>query len=239
VSKPKTKEHILLPEQIDKINKNIKSSEEDFVFNSLLNSGLRISEFVHLRKTWINFNRNLIKVPEAEKCSCKGCEYKRLQVLRKQKSFVKDVNDEIEESTYRGRTRRRKKRNKLSAHQEMVLKGYWVPKTKASIRTIPVVPEAQEVLYPFFKQYKKVQDVYPWRQYVNNILNKLSKRSKIKIFPHCLRGTFATMLATKGFDAFEITDVMGWSDINVAIFYIKLSGTVLKNAFEEKWSRKY
>jgi len=37
----------------------------------------------------------------------------------------------------------------LRERQKIRFKGYWTPKTAASERTIPIVKEAQEVLYPY------------------------------------------------------------------------------------------
>lgn len=55
------------------------------------------------------------------------------------------------------------------------------------------------------------------------------------VFPHALRGTFATILASKGFDIYEVKDVLGWKSIHPAIFYINLAGARIKKSFEEKW----
>ena len=234
--KPKTKEHLLEPEDIVKVEKKIKTPLEAFVFYALIYTGLRISELVHLRNSWIDKKRHLITIPDKMKCDCSECSRKRKKIKKKAELLAKLKHEDTEETEKRIISRRLKtKRKKLSGHQKTVLDGYWVPKTKASARTIPIVPEAQKVIYPFFKQNKMVLDVFPARQYINNVLKRLEKRSKVKLFPHALRGTFATMLASRKFTPYEITDTMGWSDINVAIFYIKLSGEVLSEAFEEKW----
>jgi len=208
--KPRAKDHLLSDEDIKKIKKVIKNFDEKFVFIGILYTGLRKSEFIHMRKTWINFKRNLIVIPDKQKCDCGQCK------LNRKKLADEDYED-------------------LNDHKQLVYNGYWVPKTSMSARTIPILEEAREVLYPFFKKHKEVIEVYPWTQYTNNTLNRLQKRSKIRIFPHCLRGTLATMLAIRGFDAYAITDMMGWGDINVAIYYIKLSGAVLTKEVNEKW----
>jgi len=230
---------LLAPEQIKEVANVIRNKQEGLAFYSLIYTGLRISEFIHLNKDWINFDRNLIRIPDKQRCDCMGCLYIRRN-LKTKLDYSETEYDEPDESvSFSSSRRRRRKRKGLSERQKIRVKGYWVPKTVASERTIPVVEEAQEVLYPYFKEYDEILEIYPARQYVNNILNRLEKRSKVKLFPHCLRGTFATMLAIKGFNPYEITDTMGWSDINVAIFYIKLSGAGLKNAFELKWNREY
>jgi len=237
--KPKTREHLLSPIQIKTVLSTIKKPEEELIFKSLIFTGLRISEFIHLNRDWINFNRNLIRIPEKQRCDCMSCLYIRRKLKKRQDVFEKQEASEEVDADFRSSRRRRKKKKGLSDRQKLRIKGYWTPKTVASERTIPIVEEAQEVLYPYFKKHDSILEIFPARQYVNNILKRLEKRSKVKLFPHCLRGTFATMLAIKGFNPYEITDTMGWSDINIAIFYIKMSGAGLKNAFEEKWARVY
>ena len=237
--KPKTREHLLSPDQIKSVLATIKKPEEELVFKSLIYTGLRISEFIHLNRDWINFDRNLIRIPEKQRCDCMSCVYIRRKLKRRQDTIVEEEDSGDEDVNFRHSRRRRRKKKVLSDRQKIRLKGYWTPKTIASERTIPIVDEAQEVLYPYFKKHDSILDVFPARQYINNILKRIEKRSKVKLFPHCLRGTFATMLAIKGFNPYEITDTMGWSDINIAIFYIKLSGAGLKNAFELKWNREY
>ena len=212
--KPKTKENLLSPEQVDKVLSVISSQREDFVFKGILYTGLRNSEFLHMNKRWINFNRDLLRVPGKQECNCKGCKYARRKI-------------------------RSEANKKIDKRMELRLDGYWVPKTASSERTIPIVDEAKEVFYPFFKKYDSILEVFPFRQYINNILSRLQRKSGVKLFPHCLRGTFATMLAIKGFSPYEIQEALGWADIGVAMHYIKLSGAGLKNAFEEKWARVY
>jgi len=198
--------------QIKKLNRNLETEQEKFVFTILLYTGLRASELIHMTRKWIDYKRHFIIIPDEQICNCYKCKSNRKYLSKK---HADDLNE----------------------HQKLIMKGYWVPKTISSARTIPIVPEARAVLYPFFKEHKTVMEIFPLTQYLNYTLTKIQKRCKIKLFPHCLRGTFATMLARKGFNQFEITDVMGWADINVAVFYIKLSGIVLKEAFEKKWSR--
>lgn len=210
--KPKARDHLLEDPQINIIEKRIQTDQESLGFYGLTFTGLRISEFIHLRRSWLDTKKHLIKIPEAQPCNCKGCIYIRNK-LRKQLEF---------EDTIKARHRK-------------ILEGNWLPKTSNSVRTIPIVQKAQDVLYPYFDEHDLLLDEFPLRQYVNTMLTDLGKRSKIRLFPHALRGTFATMLAIKKFTAFEITQTMGWADINTAMFYIKLSGSALLDAFDAKW----
>ena len=115
--------------------------------------------------------------------------------------------------------------------------GFWQPKTPEGAGTIPMVPEVKPILKWFLNQHEEVMNVFPYRQYINNTLKKVVKRVKLghPVFPHALRGTFATILADKDFDVFEIKDALRWKTIQPAIFYVKLSGERLKRVFGEKW----
>ncbi len=126
----------------------------------------------------------------------------------------------------------RNKKNKITKPS-----GYWQPKTPAGARTIPVVPEYKDQLKWFYKDHREVMEVYPWRQYVNRLLTDLEDRTDLhhRLFPHCLRGTFATMLARKGFSPYEIKDVLGWERIEQAMYYVKIAGTMMKESFDRKW----
>jgi len=113
----------------------------------------------------------------------------------------------------------------------------WKPKTSASVRAIPIVPEIEDVLTKFFSKYRSVMDCIPSRGSAHYILRKVARRAGINhpVFPHALRGTYATTLAAKGFTPFEIRDALGWKTIEPATHYIRLAGERLKKAFEEKW----
>lgn len=199
--KPRTKENILGEREILRLTGIKKGEYEEFAFMVLLFTGLRVSEFVHMRSSWVDLERRLITIPARQKCSCVEC-----------------------------RRRDRRRRNLKPADR-----GYWKPKTAASVRTIPVVPEIQGILRRFFKDHEEVLEAFPSREYVNNVLKRLQDRSGIRLFPHALRGTFATMMAEKGFTPFEIQDALGWASVQTAMDYIKLSGSAIKTAFARKW----
>ena len=113
----------------------------------------------------------------------------------------------------------------------------WKPKTKSGERTIPLVPEVREILEWFFNEHNAVMDVFPYRQYINYTLDDVVDSARIghPVFPHALRGTFATMMAERGFDIWEIKDTLGWKTIAPAEFYVRIAGERLRRAFEKKW----
>ena len=201
--KPKTRENVLEDEEIEALLKAVRTRLEEFVVRVLLYTGLRVSELVHMRLSWVNFSRNRITVPYSQPCKCESC--KRVLTNKKGK-VVKPA-------------------------------GVWQPKTEAGAGSIPIVPEARPILEWFFSEHKTVMEAFPWRQNVNNFLKRVAVRAAIKhpVFPHALRGTFATLLASKGFDVFEVKDALRWKTIRPAIFYVRLAGERLKRSFDEKW----
>ena len=220
--KPKARDHLLEDPQINRVEKILRTDEERLVFYGLAFTGLRISEFIHLRRSWINFKRNQIKIPEYQPCNCKGCIYLRNN-LRKKLAKAEEQNITFT--------------NKMTQRYKTMLEGNWLPKTTHSVRTITIVQQARDVLYPYFDKHKLMLEAFPLRQYINTMLTDIGKRSKVKLFPHALRGTFATMLALDNFTTIRLTEIMGWADINTALFYIKLSGAALQEEFDKKWSR--
>ena len=69
------------------------------------------------------------------------------------------------------------------------------------------------------------------------LIKEISKRAKLEkqVFPHSLRGSFATILAGKGFDTFSIIRSMGWRNIRMADTYINLTPNMILKTFKEKW----
>lgn len=190
--KAKTKHNILDEAEIAMLKNVAKHDPIDrFLFWVLLYTGLRISEFVHMRRDWIDWKRDLIVIPESQKCVT-HCREKG---------------------------------------------GVWKPKTKLSARAVPIVPEVKGVLRDFFKKHRSVMEVIPSRGVAYYSLRYLAREAGIKhkVFPHALRGTFATILASKDFNPYEIKDIMGWSSAKTADDYIRLSARRVKKAVEEKW----
>ena len=64
--KPHAKEHILEDREIEKIKENIETNEEKLIFNGLIYTGMRITEFLNLRRSWINWDKKRIRVPKKD-----------------------------------------------------------------------------------------------------------------------------------------------------------------------------
>lgn len=172
--------------------------------------GLRRGEISHMRESWIDWRRNMIEIPRREPCQ-KGksggvCGYCRS--LAEQR--VEHAEDEEDGIT-----------------MEQALAETWRPKTEAAIREVPFDHDAraQLVIERFFDQY----DAYPCSsQSLNRRVKKAAEHADeldpSNVYPHCLRATAATMLASKGFEVIPMKSMMGWSKFDTAQSYIAESG---------------
>ena len=153
---------------------------------------MRISELIHFRSSWIDWNRNLITIPESQTCLCNECKPK-------------------------GAT--------------------WRPKNITSARSIPIVPEIRNILQDFCAVHSSVMDVISNRVAAYDRIRSLGRKAKIqhRVFPHSLRGTFATILACKDFNSPEIMSLLGWKSLKTADHYIQLSASRVIKAVAEKW----
>jgi len=193
-SKSKTKEHLLSNKQIARIKQHIEYEDEQLLFYGLLYTGMRISEFIHMRRDWLDFDEMLIRIPREIKCLCQSCK------------------------------------------KDKVHPNIWRTKTKAAARIIPILPEVHGRFLGYFSDHKKIMVRIKSRRMAYYYLHKLGERAGVKLFPHQLRGTFATLLAEKEFTHWQILSVLGWTDIKTAMEYITLSGARIKRAFDQKWS---
>ena len=60
--KSKAKENLLSNKQILRIKQEIEYEDEQILFYGLLYTGMRISEFIHMRSDWLDFDEMLIKI---------------------------------------------------------------------------------------------------------------------------------------------------------------------------------
>ena len=108
-------------------------------------------------------------------------------------------------------------------------RGYWKPKTLAGIRTIHL-PEKTLRLHTDPDVFGKNGFGFG-RVSIYNHVKKILKESGVVFlglagdtaFPHALRATCATLLASRGASAAAIAYHMGWSDIRVAQKYVDMA----------------
>ncbi len=217
--KMKTKENLLTDFEADQLKAACKGFKDNLVVTVLLYTGMRVSEFIHMRRSWIDWKMGLIRIPKEQSCPCKECKTVRYKKMwnpktKKMVFIIKDGKWVIKKPA-----------------------GVWRPKTFEAVRAIPIVPEVETILREFFLKHEEVMDLIPSRGAAYYRIRRIARRAGIPhaVFPHAARGTFATLLARKDFNAFELTSTMGWKSIKTAQDYIKLSGAAVKQAFKEKW----
>ena len=100
--------------------------------------------------------------------------------------------------------------------------GVWVPKSKAGIRVIPIPNFLKPILTEFLQYQPDGLDLTRISSWYR--VQHLARKAKLpKVFPHSLRATCATILATKGFNAAEICYIMGWARISMGEHYIRIA----------------
>lgn len=176
--------------------------------------GMRAGEITHLREDWINWQKEIIRIPSYDRCDlgrdgerCGYCKKAARQAVRK--------NDGLE--------------------YEEALADRWSPKTRQSVRSIPFGFDDRiaETLEAFFFH----RDHYPRsRCSVNRRVNRIAQAAGYdddRIYPHALRATAATYHAYQGLPIAALQSLFGWADMSTPQKYIRLSGGATQQALEE------
>ena len=71
----KCKEDVLNPQELENLLYFCDSLRDKFIIYCLAFGGLRVSEVVHLRWTWINWDEKTLTVPLRQYCNCRDCNY--------------------------------------------------------------------------------------------------------------------------------------------------------------------
>jgi len=204
----KTKRNLLLSSEAERLLDSCEFKIEELVVRGLLFTGMRITEFIHMRRDWINWENNVIRIPLTQKCNCYVCRKARFKVNHKtgKKETVKPP-------------------------------GIWKVKVEEAARTIPLLPEVKPMFSRYFKDHDSIMETVPSQPAAWRVVKRVAQRSGLRkrIFPHVLRGTFASILAGKGFTALEIQAALGWKSVTTADEYIRISPDRVVKAFEKKW----
>ena len=67
------REDVLNPQELENLVSGCSSLRDKFIIYCLAFGGLRVSEMVHLRRTWINLDEKTLTVPLKQDCRCKDC----------------------------------------------------------------------------------------------------------------------------------------------------------------------
>jgi len=177
--------------------------------------GMRAGEIAHMREDWIDWERKQINIPSYQDCT-KGrngdkCGYCKSQA-RQAISYESNTNTLKEELAKR-----------------------WKPKTSNSARTVPFdfSDRIEMALREFFSEH----DQYPHcRSSMNRRMDELANAAGMdedELYPHCLRATSATFHSFRGLTAVPLMSLHGWSSIETAKKYIRLSGGATSKALNE------
>lgn len=182
-------------------------AEATYLLYVLGRSGLRAGEAAHVKESWIDWDKSLIKIPSHDPCNCGYCS------LRARKAVEHSSN---------------------GLDYETAMEARWEPKTEHGIRTVPFGydPEMKAVFEAFFSD----RDEYPRsRTSVNRRISRVAEEAGYakRIYPHALRSHAASYDASKGVPAAALQAKFGWSDIQIARSYISLSGTQTTKALME------
>jgi integrase len=200
-------EDILSDKEYNRL-RDVAERGDDSKVNSMLIGtmgicGLRIAEVAHMKKDWINSDEKTINIPSHEKCPCSYCNKQYIGRLKSQgvsKDKLKDIPDHEVESIY------------------------WTPKSVKGVRSVYYGYDRrfEQLLSDFFEDHESLGlSVNAAERRVKKLLKAAGLGNHV---PHDLRKTTATRFARHGLTAFELMTVMGWSDIEVAKAYIRLSG---------------
>ena len=220
MKKPKAKENILSRDERKQFVDAIKTDEEELAVKGMLYTGMRVSEFVHMRRDWIDWNEGIIHIPHRIPCICsQNCVKPNYRYFK--------------------RNPKTKERVKLDRPEMTKPSNTWQVKTKHAERPIPILPEIKELFRIYFEDYESIMDLLDNRIKIWKLIKGVGERAGIghKVFPHALRSTFSTVLVERGLeDPVALTQIMGWADIKMAMTYIRLSGVGLKKKIDKIWN---
>lgn len=160
--------------------------------------GMRAGEICHLREDWINWNKQQIRIPRYEDCSCGYCHKQARQAV--------DYDPELE--------------------MDAVLDKRWKPKTANAARAIPFDfdSDVEATIRAFFDRFDRYEHS---RVSINRRVNRVAEEAGMdasRVYPHALRATAATYHAYRGLPPVALQSLFGWSQLAVAQKYIRLSG---------------
>jgi len=173
--------------------------------------GMRVGELIHMDASWIDWRKHMITVPRFDKCTdgrdggiCGYCKQ-----LAEQEA---------------------KHNEQTEIRQAMA--NRWQSKTEAANRNIPFEHHAR-VQITIDRFFDRFDGYHLSKSAVNRRLQRVKDNCSEfddKIYPHCLRATAATYLASRRIKAINLQAMMGWSDLSTAQRYVRQSGERTKRA---------
>lgn len=167
--------------------------------------GLRAGEIAHLKEDWINWRDKRIEVPAHQTCE-KGKDGGMCGNCRQQVEQCVDHNDDV--------------------RYEDVVDNWWRPKTEAAVRGVPWdwSPRAELVIERFFDRFDGFDRSYTAiSRRVKRAAEHAPHLKPEDIYPHCLRASSATYLASRGLGPHALCSMLGWCNLSTAQVYIARS----------------
>ncbi|MFC6616109.1 tyrosine-type recombinase/integrase [Halopenitus salinus] len=172
--------------------------------------GLRPGELTHLSGEWIDWQREMIRIPNHHSCN-KGrngglCGYCR-QAVSQQSDSAKEYA-------------------KLS-------KKYWQPKTSAAARAVPFHFSSR--VHIALEFLDEEHGGWPYslstlQRRLNSALEHAPKLQSNTTSPHGLRATAASYHAGRGLDMTALRAMFGWKDLETAQQYLNVDGAMTRRA---------
>lgn len=175
--------------------------------------GLRAGELCHVHTDWIDWGREMLKIPSHYPCRksdgepCGYCRKRARCAVRREDAL------EVEEA----------------------LAQRWQPKTKAGARAVPF--DFSERVRDAVAEFAFCFDEYEHsRASVNRRVDRVLDEAgmpRSACYPHALRATAATWHSVQGLSTAALQSLLGWSDLQTAQKYVRASGGQTQRALAE------
>lgn len=239
-----SREDAITDEQFDRLFEAADSLEEPFRIECLFvlivagRLGLRAGELCHVDESWINWERQQIEIPSVDPCTLGQdggiCGYCRDRAADHADSLTEQRLDEIYSQDLEILEPGNKVTPEVFVEPEDVYHERWEPKTDTGARAVPFgfddrVKTILEEFFFFRSRYGKS------RSSVNRRVNRMVEAAgypRSLCYPHSLRSTASMFHASRGLNTAALQALMGWTKLDTAQNYIRLSGAQTRRALE-------
>jgi len=114
-----------------------------------------------------------------------------------------------------------------------VASNWWRPKTEAAVRGVPFdwSPRAEVEIERFFDEFDRFERSHTAiARRVKRAAENAPKLDPEDVYPHCLRASAATHLASKGLSPHALCSMFGWTSISTSQVYIARSDSNTQRA---------
>jgi len=223
---------------------------DEAIIKGLGATGLRIGEWTHLRRQWLDTDAGELRLASIAECDCGECIRERADPLREAREEVLESDKPFGE--WRGMTEDGATINRyvkyarrpgigrsrldyyLDEHD-----GVWFPKSPSGARVVPIPDDEVAELVEWALELHGYRNCEQWpitRHGMSKRLKKLAEKAGVRdAHFHRFRHLYGVKLASEGFSAFEIKSAMGHSEIEQSETYVSFSGKRLRDSFDRKW----